>query len=67
MIRSVFYILIFILSTAYVNAAIPNDGIDDSKSIENMIMNSPPGSTVSLKTGTYDICSKINIKNIKDI
>uniref|UniRef100_UPI004048942D right-handed parallel beta-helix repeat-containing protein n=1 Tax=Vibrio anguillarum TaxID=55601 RepID=UPI004048942D len=67
MIRSLFYILIIILSTAYVNAAIPNDGIDDSKSIENMIMNSPPGSTISLKTGTYDICSKINIKNIKDI
>ena len=57
-----------ILSTQALSSMIPNDGIDDSQSLKNLILNTPEkGEVIIEKPGVYDICSAIIFRDMSNI
>ena len=71
MLKIIFFnLFIFFSVSVFSNqdSIIPNDGIDDSQSLKELILSTPEeGELVIQKPGIYDICSTIGLSNLNKI
>lgn len=60
-------VLSFLLAFSAIANPIPNDGVDDSDAIEQLLLDALPGDVITLEPGYYDICSTIYASKLENV